>query len=193
MAVKLAPSTADSLPGPSVTPDWGRIWKIVLRKPDVLATHLRGARLLGHGLYGAVYRVSSVAVKIGYVPEEEAERQAWVHRQFNRALPVLAYASRVKLPDEVTRRSCPIHGILGDDEKAWNCHCGDLMDVLVMPLAKPAPTFWFNRDVRKITREVIKALFEHFQFFWEDKPSHVMKYQGRIVLADFGEEGVNWY
>ena len=192
MTTSPAPSIPHGLPDRSAAQDLGKIWSNVIKKPDVLATLLRGRQLIGHGAYGAIYHVSGMAVKIGYVPAEEAERQAWVHQHFNRALPVLAYASQVKLPDEVTHWSCPIHGGTGDDEKVWSCHCGDPMDVLVMPLAKPAPTFWFNQDVRKIARQVINALFEHFQFFWEDKPSHVLKYQGRIVLADFGEEEVDW-
>ena len=192
MAAILEPSIAVSPADPSGTPDCGRIWKNALGKPEVLAPLLLGGRLIGHGRFGAVYHVSGVAVKIGCIPEAEAERQAWVHQQFKRALPVLAYASRIKLPDEITRRSCPIHGVLGDNEKSWNCHCGGLMDVLVMPLAKPVPTLWFNRNVRGITRGVIKALFERFQFFWEDKPGHVLQYQDRIVLADFGEEEPAW-
>jgi hypothetical protein len=192
MAVTLGPSIAVSPADPSGTPDWGRVWKNALVKPEVLATFLRGGRLISHGRYGAVYHVTGVAVKIGCIPEAESERQAWVHQQFKRALPVLAYATRVKLPDEIARRSCPIHGVLGDDEISWNCHCGGPMDLLVMPLAKPAPTLWFNRNVRGITREVTKALFERFQFFWEDKPGHVLQYQDRIVLADFGEGELDW-
>src|SRR5512140_699474 len=192
MAATPDPVRVDPQVAPPTAPDWGRIWKNALRQPDVLAALLGSCRLIGHGKYGAVYRVSNVAVKIGCIAQAEAERQAWMHQQFNRALPVLAYASRVKLPAEITRRSCPVHGVLGDDEKDWNCHCGDPMAVLVMPLAKPAPAFWFHRDVREMSRKLTRALFEHFHFFWEDKPGHVMQYQGRIVLADFGEEELEW-
>ncbi len=164
------------------------IWSNALKKPDVLAMLLRGRQLIGHGAYAVIYRLSGMAVKIGSIPAEEVERQVWVHRYFNRALPVLAYASQVKLPAEVAREACPIHGCTGDDEKAWSCHCRDPMDVMVMPLAKPAPVSWFEREVRGMAREVSKALFEQFHFFWEDKPSHVMKHHGRYVLVDFGEE-----
>jgi hypothetical protein len=177
-------------PNPAAAPDWERIWVSALQKPHVLSSLLRSRRLIGYGSFGAVYNVSGVAVKIGCVPPEEAERQDWVQKSFHCALPVLAYGPQIKLPEAIARRSCPIHG-LGCDPDSWYCHCGEPMDILVMPLARYGGEAWFDRKIQGTISQVQNALFERFHFFWEEKPSHLMIYDGRVVLADFGEEEVD--
>jgi hypothetical protein len=189
MTVNLSPA---GLAQPQYQPDWETIWGNALQKPQVLAMLLRSRRMIGHGTYGAVYAVSGVAVKIGYVPPEEAERQNWVYSTLQAALPVIAYASQIVLPENVTRQACPVHG-LGYDEESWFCHCGEPKDVLVMPLAKYGGEAFFDSATRRLVQKVQNGLCERYHFFWEEKPSHLLKYDGRIILCDFGEEEVDWW
>jgi hypothetical protein len=186
----LAPVITRPLPAKQSDPDRGTIWGSALQKPQVLAMLLRSRRMIGHGTYGAVYAVSAVAVKVGYVPPQEAERQNWVYSTLQAALPVIAYASQIELPEAVTRQACPIHG-LGYDEESWFCHCSEPMDVLVMPQAKYNGEAFFTPEVRRLIQQVQRDLCERFNFFWEEKPSHLLKYDGRILLCDFGEEEVD--
>jgi hypothetical protein len=181
-----------ALPKPPMQPDWEKIWGNALEKPEILTMLLKSRKLVGHGTYGAVFNVSGVAVKIGYVPPEEAERQDWVQRNLGFALPVIAYAPQLHLPEAVTKQACPIHG-MDYDEESWNCHCGEPMDILVMPLAKYAGMKFFDARVRTLVSRTQNALCERFHFFWEEKPSHLLEYDGRLVLADFGEEDVDWW
>lgn len=186
------PARRTTLAKPALpAPDWGKIWGNALEKPESLAILLKSRKLIGQGAYGTVFNVSGVAVKIGYVPPEEAERQDWVHQNYRFALPVIAYAPRLQLPEAVTHQACPIHG-KGYDQESWNCHCGEPMDILVMPLAKYAGEAFFNLKLYKKISRLQNALCERFHFFWEEKPGHLLRYEGRIVLADFGEEEVEW-
>lgn len=173
-------------------PDWPRIWRGVLEDPPLLARLLRKRVRLGRGSYGVVYRLAGAAVKIGCIAEAEAERQAWVHERFRRALPVWAYKPCIDLPKVVTREVCPIHG----DEKLveyWSCHCGEPMDVLVMPLAWPADEAWSDPRVRETIETVKQALLDQFDFPWDDAPRNLLRYQRRILLADFGERSDNYW
>ncbi len=187
----LAPVITHPLPARKQSePDWETIWGNALQKPQVLAMLLKSRKMIGHGTYGVVYAVSGVAVKIGHVPPEEAERQNWVHTTLQAALPVIAHASQIELPEAVTRQACPIHG-LGFDEESWFCHCGEPMDMLVMPLARYAGEAFFTSETRRLIQRVQHGLCERFHFFWEEKPSHLLEYGGRIVLCDFGDEEVD--
>ncbi len=191
-AIAIAPRRfVPALPG-APKPDWPRIWRGVLEDPLLLARLLRKRVVLGRGSYGVVYRLAGAAVKIGCVDEAEAERQEWVHEHFRRALPVWAFREDVTLPRVVTREVCPIHGDGGLAEH-WSCHCGEPMGVLVMPLARPADEAWSDPRVWETVETVKQALLDQFDFPWDDALHNLLRYQRRIVLADFGERNDEYW
>lgn len=165
--------------------------------PEALKRVLRKREMIGYGGYGVVYKVGDAAVKIGYVTAEEADRQDYVHKNFRLALPVIRFLPSMRVPMTITRAVCPLHGVLGyDEDDGWSCHCGERMGVLVMPLAEP-----FDPQERAARREEIvndtvfvMDLFQDEQgFVWDDRPSNIMKWRGRPVLIDFGEEEVDFW
>lgn len=58
------------------------------------------------------------------------------------------------------------------------------MDVMVMPLAKPANHLWDTS--KNILRPVIDDLYVRFSFVWDQSPRNILTYHGRLVMADFG-------
>lgn len=186
---------ATSLPLPALPsaplPDWPAIWRAVLDDDAHLTRMLRKRSILGHGTYGVVYEVAGAAVKIGHIDEEEAKIQEWVGESFpGRALPVWAYRARVKMPCVITRQICPLHGFSELDEENWSCHCGEPMDILVMPVAKPAPEAWSDPRVRHLVDEITQALWTDCEFIWDAAPRNLLRYRNHIVLADFGWDDV---
>ena len=173
-------------------PDWRRIWSDTLEDPKLLARLLRKRAYLGNGAYGVVYRVAGAAMKIGYIDEGEVERQEWVHERFKRALPVWAYKKAVDLPKVVTRQACPVHGA-GMDEESFSCHCNEPMDIMVMPLAWPAAEAWKDPRVRQTIKKVQEALYDEFDFVWDAAARNLLRWNGRVCLADFGEEDVDYW
>ena len=173
-------------------PDWPQIWSRALEDPAWLTSLLKRRRLINHGTFGAVYSVSGAAIKVGLVTEEEVERQKWVYETYQRALPVWAYKPRLMLPEAISSLSCPVH-YMDLDEESWSCHCSEPMDVMVMPLAEDACETWFDRSTQKVINPVVKGLCEQFDFFWDNKPSNLLRWNGRLVLADFGDYEVDWW
>ena len=165
-------------------------WHSILHDDASLHYVLRKREWLGQGTYGVVYRVGDVAFKIGCIEEAEVERQAWVHMTFRRALPVLAFRQSVELPHAITRQVCPIHGPLGLDRESWNCHCSEPMDILVMPLAETADRKTYLR-VRRMIDEIKDALAVEFEFSWDDAARNLLRFRGRVILADFGWDTVD--
>jgi hypothetical protein len=173
-------------------PDWPRIWRGTLEDPKLLARLLRKRAYLGNGSYGVVYRVAGAAMKIGYIEEAEAERQAWVHERFKRALPVWAYKKCVDLPKVVTRDACPVHGA-GMDEESFSCHCNEPMDIMVMPLAWPAAEAWQDPRVRRTIKNVMAALYVEFDFLWDEAARNLLRWNGRVLMSDFGETDADYW
>jgi len=187
---------APALPFPALPsaprPDWPAIWRAVLEDDAHLTRMLRKRSILGYGTYGVVYEVAGAAAKIGHIEEEEVKIQEWVGELFpGRALPVWAYRSNVRVPRVITRQICPIHGFSGLDEENWSCHCGETMDILVMPVAKPAPEAWDDPRVRRVVDEIALALAADCEFIWDAAPRNLLRHRNRIVLADFGWDMVD--
>ncbi len=173
-------------------PDWPRIWRGILEDPKSLTRMLQKRAILGYGTYGVVHEIAGAAVKIGHIDKEEVKIQEWVAERFpGRALPIWAYAPRVSVPRVITRQICPIHGFSEMDEENFSCHCGELMDILVMPVAKPVPIkAWKDQRVRRVVDAISTALLTECDFYWDATPRNLLYYQNRIVLADFGWEDV---
>jgi hypothetical protein len=172
--------------------DWPAIWRGILEDNHLLRRLLRKREYLGSGSYGVVYEIAGAAVKIGCVEEAEVERQEWVHERFRRALPVWAFKNAVDLPRRVTREACPAHGYVDMGEDG-NCHCGEAMAILVMPLAVPAREAWKDKRVQATLKDISGALWLEFQFVWDGRPRNLLRWNGRIVMADFGDENVDYW
>jgi hypothetical protein len=159
---------------------------------------LRG--VIGYGGFGTVYKIGDLAVKIGFISPEEAERQH-IAANMGMGLPVLYYEHQAELPDAITRECCPIHkyryiedphyyALMGDDSSNdyETCHCDDLVDMLVMPLAEE-----YEGDIRElfINDQFNRVLTEIDEiccgWSWDERPANVMSYNGRPVLIDFGD------
>lgn len=143
--------------------------------------------MLAFGSFGVVYLVENTAVKVGWVPQEEVENQEWVFYQTRRALPIWAYVPAVKLPREVTREACPIHG-KGQPRETWRCHCGEQMAVMVMPLAdrfEETPELLADRDQAVAQLEAAKKQFSR-RLWWEQKNANLVVRGGAVNLVDFG-------
>ena len=65
------------------------------------------------------------------------------------------------------------------------------MGVLVMPLAARV-----GEDILaqygKVIAPIEKALQKEFDFWWEDAPRHLLRWNGQIVMSDFGVEEKYW-
>ena len=79
------------------------------------------------------------------------------------------------------------------DAKSFSCHCNEPMDILVMPLAWPAGEAWEDPRVRVTINFVKAALWDKLCFSWDDAPRNLLRYQSRIMLADFGDYDVEYW
>lgn len=163
-------------------------WNELLGSPLALAKALEGRKLIDRGGYAALYEVNGCAVKIGAIEKGEAERQQWACETYQAALPVLAYAHRVEVTEAVTREACPRHGGEEEGEWGWECYCCQPLDVLVMPLARPAPRkVYYSPEAKTLIATVSNALRKKFDRYWDERPANLAIYEGRLVLLDFGE------
>ena len=139
-----------------------------------------------------MYEIHGAAVKIGCVLPEETVIQQWVHKTYQRALPVWAYVEEMPLPRAITREVCPEHDPLDSCAKGLaRCHCGETMAVMVMPLAAPVENI-SARQYERVIAPIEKALQKEFDFWWENAPRHLMRWDRRIVMSDFGMEEKHW-
>ena len=171
-----------------------------LSDPAVVAQWLAGRKKIGGGGYANIYQIGNVAVKIGHIPQIEAENQSYLFG-CHIALPVLAYVPSVALPVEVTREVCPIHGKRLDDV-CWNCHCGEPMAILVMPVVKPLLALPYeDRERRMPEFHNAMALLDYHAVLrpvlanWDARLENVGLYREHVVLLDFGpayEHGYKW-
>ena len=164
-----------------------REWREILANPAQLSNLLRKRRLVGYGAFGAVYQVGDAAIKIGCIGESEPVIQQWVHRRFRRALPVWAFRPDVNLPKIVTREVCPRHGFPSDlwTKSSVNCHCGEAMPVMVMPLAERA-------DQRAVDGEnfsvsIFEAVVKKFSVCLDIHKGNFLEFNGKLILCDFGD------
>ncbi len=186
-------TTLNFVPVPStVNPDWPGLWQSILADEKLFKKMLHQRKRLGRGTFGAVYEIHGAAVKIGCVLPEEAQIQQWVHETYQRALPVWAYVEEMPLPRVITREVCPEHDPLDSSAKGLAlCHCGETMGVLVMPLAARV-----GEDILaqygKMIAPIEKALQKEFDFWWEGYSRHLLRWNGHIVMSDFGVEEKYW-
>lgn len=162
-------------------------WQEILSNPAQLSSLLRKRRLVGYGAFGAVYQVGDAAIKIGCIGESEPAIQQWVHRRFRRALPVWAFRPDVNLPKIVTREVCPRHGFPSDlwTKSSVNCHCGEAMPAMVMPLAERA-------DQRAVDGEnfsvsIFEAVVKKFSVCLDIHKGNFLEFNGKLILCDFGD------
>lgn len=169
-------------------------WQSIFQNPVRLRSLLRKRKYLGNGTYGCVYAVAGYAVKIGCVDQTERDIQAWVHEKYGRALPVIAYCDNLNIPLVVTREICPVHGYpgfsLGD---GWGCHCGESMSALVMPLAEDGFPAWKSPFVRRMYEKIADAVEQEFGFSIDIRKWNLLKWNGKIVVCDFGDPQVDWW
>lgn len=144
--------------------------------------------LLGMGGYSLVYRLGSLAVKVGRI--EPAEVAAQRHfAQVGLALPALLYRPQADLPLEVSYEVCPRHGLRRDIlPDGQVCTCGQPADLLLMPIADPIPD---AEDDSLLTRAFIAGVARdcerELKRLWDTRPANVARYRGRLVALDFGD------
>ena len=171
----------------AVEPDWPGIWKRILADEKLFKKMLHQRKRLGRGTFGAVYEINGAAVKIGCVLPEEAVIQQWVHETYQRALPVWAYVEEMPLPRAITREVCPEHDPLDSSAKGLAlCHCGETMGVLVMPLAARVGEDILAQygEGHRTDRE---SLAERVRFLVGGCSRHLLRWNGQIVMSDFGD------
>jgi len=177
-------TTALSIPASSVD------WSGTLDDPRTLASLLRKRKLLGYGAFGVVYEVAGAAIKIGCVDENEPIIQQWVYETHARALPVWAYKLEAILPRAVTREVCPRHGYPSDlwTPTSVNCHCGEALAVLVMPIAEtPDMLLLENSEAEQIWQTVYDAVLDKFSVSLDLHWRNMISLQGRLLVCDFGD------
>lgn len=162
-------------------------WQEILADHKRLAGFLRKRRLVGYGAFGAVYQVGDAAIKIGCIGESEPAIQQWVHEHHQRALPVWAFCQDVSLPKTVTREVCPRHGFPSNlwTPSSVNCHCGESLPVMVMPLAERA-------DQRAVENEnfsegIFEAVAKKFGVCLDIHKGNFLEFNGKLILCDFGD------
>jgi hypothetical protein len=164
-----------------------REWQELLANPAQLSSLLCKRQLVGYGAFGAVYQVGDAAIKIGCIGESEPAIQQWVHRRFRRALPVWAFRPDINLPKTVTREVCPRHGFPSNlwTPSSVNCHCGDSLPVMVMPLAERAD----QRDVdaEDFSEGIFEAVVKKFSVCLDIHKGNFLEFNGKLILCDFGD------
>ena len=176
-------TTELSIPAPSVD------WNATLNDSHTLAGLLRKRKLLGYGAFGVVYEVSGAAVKIGCVDENEPIIQQWVYKTHARALPVWAYQQEVILPRAVTREVCPRHGYPSDlwTPTSVDCHCGEALAILVMPVAETPDMLEVVDDGDSIFQTVYDAVYNKFNVSLDLHWRNMISLQDRLLVCDFGD------
>jgi hypothetical protein len=166
-------------------------WNTILDNPRTLAGILRKRKLLGYGAFGVVYEVDGAAVKIGCVDENEPIIQQWVYETHALALPVWAYKLEVILPRVVTREVCPRHGY---PSKLWtptsvNCHCGEALAALVMPVAETPDMLEVADNGDAIFQTVYDAVYNKFGVSLDLHSRNMISLaqRGRLLACDFGD------
>ena len=176
-------TTELSIPTPIVD------WSIVLNDPRALASLLRKRKLLGYGAFGVVYEVAGAAVKIGCVDDNEPIIQQWVYETHALALPVWAHKLDAILPRTVTREVCPRHGYPSDlwTPTSVNCHCGEALAILVMPVAETPDMLALVDDGEPIFQTVYDAVYNKFCVSLDLHSRNMISLQGRLLVCDFGD------
>ena len=182
MIATLSESTF-SIPAPPLD------WNVVLNDPRALAGLLRKRKLLGYGAFGVVYEVAGAAIKIGCVDENEPIIQQWVYETHALALPVWAYKLEAILPRTVTREVCPRHGYPSDlwTPTSVNCHCGEALATLVMPIAETPDMLMLIDDGEPIFQTVYNAVYNKFDVSLDLHSRNMISLQGRLLVCDFGD------
>ena len=176
-------TTELSIPAPSVD------CKAILDNPRALAGLLRKRKLLGYGAFGVVYEVAGAAIKIGCVDENEPIIQQWVYETHALALPVWAYKLEAILPRIVTREVCPRHGYPSElwTPTSVNCHCGEALATLVMPIAETPDMLMLIDDGEPIFQTVYNAVYNKFDVSLDLHSRNMISLQGRLLVCDFGD------
>jgi hypothetical protein len=176
-------TTALSVPAPSVD------WNAVLDDSHALASLLRKRKLLGYGAFGVVYEVAGAAIKIGCVDDKEPIIQQWVYETHALALPVWAHKLDAILPRAVTREVCPRHGYPSDlwTPTSVNCHCGETLAILVMPVAEMPDMLALVDDGEPIFQTVYDAVYNKFGVSLDLHSRNMISLQGRLLVCDFGD------
>lgn len=164
-----------------------QMWQEILADHKRLAGLLRKRRLVGYGAFGVVYRVGDAAIKIGCIGESEPAIQQWVHEHHQRALPVWAFCPDVSLPKTVRREVCPRHGFPSNlwTASSVNCHCGEPMPILVMPLAERADQHAV--DGEDFSESIFNAVVKKFGVCLDIHKGNFLEFNGRLILCDFGD------
>jgi hypothetical protein len=164
-----------------------RRWRLILKNPNQAVALFRKRRVIGYGAFGVVYQVGDAAIKIGCIGESEPVIQHWVHTHHQRALPVWAFHPDVSLPKVVRREVCPRHGYPSNlwTPSSVNCHCGESLPALVMPLAERA-------DQRAVAEEnfsegIFEAVAKKFGVCLDIHKGNFLEFKGRLILCDFGD------
>jgi hypothetical protein len=182
MAVPLF-APALSIPAPPLD------WNAILNNPSALARLLRKREVLGFGAFGVVYEVEGAAVKIGCVDGNEPIIQQWVHETLGLALPVWAGQQEVILPRVVTREVCPRHGYPSDlwTPTSVNCHCGESLAALVMPVAVSPDLLDVADHGDDIFETVYNAVHDKFGVCLDVHQRNMLSLEGRLLVCDFGD------
>ncbi len=145
------------------------------------------------GGFAVIYRVASgVVAKVGpELDRGEAERQRYFAGR-GQALPVYDFQEGVAVPPEVSRECCPCHGyrrdVLFEPEEQWGCTCNEPVSVLLMPEAGPAGEEYDSEEGRALFEAVAGIMLARFGRVYDDRPSNLGRWKGRLVALDFGEE-----
>ena len=166
-----------------------RDWPEVITDPAQFAKLLRQRKLVSYGGFGVVYEVDGAAIKIGCIAEDEAQVQQWAYETYESALPVWAYSHDVELPKAVTSEVCPHHGYLANrwDRDSVECHCGDRLGVLVMPLGQDAYPEHSQDEGVELGERISQALEEKFGVGFDERLCNHLSFCGRLMLCDFGD------
>ena len=166
-------------------------WNSTLDDSHTLAGLLRKRKLLGYGAFGVVYEVAGAAIKIGCVDENEPIIQQWVYETHARALPVWAYKLEAILPRAVTREVCPRHGYPSNlwTPTSVNCHCGEALAALVMPVAETPDMLEVADNGDAIFQIVYDAVYNKFGVSLDIHQRNMLSHatQGRLLVCDFGD------
>jgi hypothetical protein len=123
------------------------------------------------------------------VDDNEPIIQQWVYETHALALPVWAHKLDAILPRTVTREVCPRHGY---PSTLWtptsvNCHCGEALATLVMPIAETPDMLEVVGDGDSIFQTVYDAVYNKFGVSLDLHSRNMISLQGRLLVCDFGD------